>query len=95
MFFPLKANEKCNSSGQNLRPSVFAIRCLAVNMPFFDFLICDDVNASDAGDASFKAEMLLAFGVTPSRDAAGDKRNGDRDAPSSGESTVFWSSNGC
>ena len=64
-------------------------------MPFFDFLICDDVNASDAGDASFEAEMLLAFGVTPSRDAAGEERNGDRDAPSSGESMVFWSNNGC
>jgi hypothetical protein len=94
-FSPLKANAKCHSSGQNLRPRVLAIRCFAVSMPFLDFLICDDVNASDAGDESFDVEMLFAFGVTPRRDAAGEDRNGDRDAPSSGESTVFWSNSGC
>ena len=77
----------CQCSGQNLRPSVLAILCFAVSIPFFDFLICDAVRGVNgvAGDANFDAESVderadsvLALAVMPKREATGVERNGER-----------------
>jgi len=61
------------NNNQNLSPSVLAMRCLAVSIPFFDFLI-DDRD----GDANFEA--IFVGGFTPGRIDDGVSDNNE-DAP--------------